>query len=130
MMENKEIDSQIAEKVMGWEFCERSFMRDVLLCGGVGEEMVTEEKWFKNGIAMYFVNRWNPSTNIAHAFEVVEKMKEKEFCFTLSDYLDSRFWDANFIIFKDSTKEFIGTANTPAMAICLAALEAVKAKEL
>ena len=109
-METKnDIDKRIATDVMGWE------KRPVY---GVG--------WWKRDKE----NRWKaigyhfkPSTNIAHALEVAEKMKEhKQYLYLVDSSGD--YWNAEF--FNATGKNYSCKANTPSMAICLAALEAVK----
>lgn len=110
-MKNQDIDRQIAEKVMGWE------LRPLY---GLGW-------WNKSdtGKLMQIRNIFNPSTDITHAFEVVRKMKKKNYCFTLADYSPiSKLWEAEFIN-DNNGKSFISTTNTPEMAICLAALKAI-----
>jgi len=110
-MKPKEIDRQIAEGVMGYE------KRPIY---GIG--------WWKKDKD----NRWKPiaysfkpSTNISHAFEVVEKMREK-FYFEIQDKNGSVFCAS----FEHKTRPgiYIGCDKNPAMAICLAALETIKIK--
>ena len=101
------IDREIAEKVMGWG----KWTCDTILNGGVA---------------------WNPSTDIKQAFEVVEKMRKRGLRFQLWDNIDS--WAAQFIniiqkpkgSYSYDTQYFQEDSDTPAMAICLAALKAVK----
>lgn len=119
---SKDIDRQIAEKVMGWNYEQGSPYRGerAMWC-----TPMTDEK--RCGLGQKFVDGWKPSTNIAHAFEVVERMKDK-WTFAICnnnvkhDYC-AEFWNDLHPMDKG---EFMQFADTPAMAICLAALEAVK----
>lgn len=60
MKPGRELDRLVAEKVMGWRTCPNVFP------GGVGWD--TGEERLRNW------RSWSPSTNIAHAWEVVEKV--------------------------------------------------------
>jgi len=99
-MDSREIDKKIATEVMGWSLAR--------------------------------IN-WNPSTNTAHAFEVVEKI--------LSEKHDDFTWEFDLSIFEGMSDATFGKHynrgkgkdvtwdaqnKETAMAICLAALEAVK----
>ena len=107
------IDRQIAEKIMGWTRVNPS------LCWW---DRKTEQptKYLKTG--------WRPSTTIAHAFEVVEKMA-KDGAELRMDYVDGN-WLVWFYCNK-TNKPLCAPDNkdhpkTPAMAICLATLETIK----
>lgn len=65
------------------------------------------------------------STNIAHAFEVVEKMHRIADFFLTYHAVDTS-WEADFS--TDNGTHCV-EADTPSLAICLAALEAVKGQE-
>ena len=116
-MDVKEIDRQIAEKVMGW----RPFFINKI-----------PASWYKEDIGglcelQYKDPKWRPSTNIAHAFEVVEKMRDLGWTFAIcnnnvleGDYC-GEFWNDKHPM---DAGEFMKFDNNPAMAICLAALEA------
>lgn len=60
---------------------------------------------------------WCPSTNIAQAFEVMEKIVETHCDFSL-ERSGAHQWTATF-------PGWSATARTPELAICLAALEAI-----
>ncbi len=64
---------------------------------------------------------WQPSTNIAHAWEVVERLRPTGARLILTDYGPD--WDAVFRR-SDDTYE-CAQADTAPLAICLAALRAV-----
>lgn len=106
---SREIDALVAEKVMGlWGFCkcdgEIGFTRhptrdrfECIDCGGwLGE---------------------NYSTDIAAAWEVVEKLSTWPWCFTRSG--ETFKFDLGY-----EGERYYAVAETPAMAICLAALKA------
>ena len=64
------------------------------------------------------------STNIAHAWRVVEKMRSLGFHFCLHQYEGNNHWNAQFD--KDDLDvvgSHGGQGETPALAICLAALK-------
>ncbi len=54
----RELDALVAEKVMGWSFCDGH--------GGY---------WSKGGLSMGSVHAWSPSTDIGAAWQVVEKLE-------------------------------------------------------
>ncbi len=116
------IDKQIAEKVMGWEALEPpGFWWDET-------NHKFEKPVCKDGENP--LNAWRPSTNIAHAFEVVGKMagNKKGYYFRLEWFSGNlvREWTAEF---NSVSRELynLASADTPAMAICLAALKAKEA---
>lgn len=125
-MTNAEIDQMIAEKVMGWKFKtidENTPLRFCLEDGGY----ILDGKVFRFTIG-YSTIEFNPSTNITDIFKAVDKI--------LADDKDVQFdlhgthKDYSAIFFKSGLGMEIlgaGDADTPAMAICMAALEAVKA---
>jgi len=109
------IDREIAEKVMG--YCERPVH-------GIGWwHQAEENRW---SVAQY---SWHPSTDIKQSFEVVEKMRERGW---LLDKLTNicvrkHYWQASFwkaVVWENT----YGNADTPAMAVCLAALKAMEDK--
>jgi len=138
-MESENINRQIAEKVMGWVIPkdkDMAFGRQVYhkeqkrwvwahyWCKQPPvdyEDELTGEMCIAPGC--YFAGNevWRPSTNIAHAFEVVEKMDD---CLHLRQHGEKGNWSASFCgHYHGHANE--SHADTPAMAICLAALEAV-----
>jgi len=77
---------------------------------------------------------WHPSTDIKQAFEVVEKMRKRGWLLNglsaLEEEENHKGWEACFEYYNKQTREAtieFEEANTPAMAICLAALKAVEA---
>ena len=101
------IDREITEKVMGW------FERDGY--------------WFcKNSTVIPFYC-WHPSTDIKQAFEVVDKMQELGFGFDLQINNTDDGYSAEFEKDTDPNNFNPMWHDTPAMAICLTALKAIKA---
>jgi len=117
MKAGRELDALVAEKVMGWK----------------------KVKWLgdydwrdKDGEQPYTVRAWNPSTDIAAAWQVVEKIQERQgrdrFIIYLSSYWGTNSWvyKCEFIM-ETVNKSVDGFADTAPLAICLAALRAVGA---
>jgi Phage ABA sandwich domain len=93
----REIDRLVAEKVMGLKVDDFDFILD--------------EKGLRDGeLANY-------STNIADAWKVVEKLRDRGILITVETLIDKykAYYDGRFGAF----------AETPSLAICLAALKAV-----
>ncbi len=110
-MKDREIDRQIAEKVMGWWI----------------DDILGHYYWESNDSDCFTVRLfrdWQPSTNIAHAFEVVEKLHLVADFFLTYHAVDN-LWEVDF---TTDDGDHLAEAGTPSMAICLAALEAVKEK--
>ena len=130
-MNEKEIDRQIAEKVMGWEwveFRERYPHADRDYWCIVGDIARTYVRSAKN---------WTPSTNIAHAFEVVDKMDEDGFDYRILCDHSSEKTEYEVEFYKlltngsivESGGQLFYDKKEKAMAICKAALKAVKGKD-
>ncbi len=107
-MENLEIDRQIAEKVMGWKVEEGSVPCWIMMW--VGTDRYIPFRSF------------SPSTNIAHAFEVVEKL-QKLYPDLYMSLIFPRVIKRIHYGFRTGSQ--VWEADTPAMAICLAALKAI-----
>lgn len=86
------LDRLIAEKVMGWT---------VTGAPSLGE--CRKGQWFWNKMSRVFLREgdygdceiWSPSTNIVHAWVVVEKMQENKYKFCLSNENEAN-WSALF----------------------------------
>jgi len=105
-MNEKEIDKKIATGVMGWIEDQASWV-------------YKDGDTYRCSYHLKGSHAWQPSTNIAQAFEVVEKMHSAGWSFKLRHFSVGG-WVAGFGTRVDAA------ADTPAMAICKAALEAVK----
>jgi hypothetical protein len=114
---SREIDAEVAEKVMGWknrhEYYEHNITR-------------FEDS---NGKFYYIGDKagspWSPSTDIAAAFQVVEKMEDRGFFFELSNTsIDpEKTYRASFFKNDEPISKY---AESLQLAICLAALTATK----
>ena len=104
-----ELNEWLAINVMGWEYHVNPSGCDY---------------YTLMGVTMGNVVTWKPNEDISQAFMVVEKMREKGFQLMLSDNEPDEGWLA---VFDHSPwQEWKATADTPAMAICLAVQKAVK----
>jgi hypothetical protein len=120
-----DIDKEIAEKVMEWkEDCDPEPHHPHYYLGTDGKIIATIKhrpyEWFE----------WHPSTDIKQAFEVVEKMREMGWEFYLEDpdrNNEKKGWYAEFLHHKSYDRNYgwSDDADTPAMAICKAALTAI-----
>jgi hypothetical protein len=126
-MNDNEISREIAEKVMGWhegDYTNRPAWMNTL---------PTKEKP-ASGFAQY-VEDWTPATDIAQAFQVVEKMEQDKF------YIEIRYereegwgWEVEFWkMISDGKVSQLGNQTCETFkelprTICLAALAAVEQK--
>ena len=119
MKAGRELDALIAEKVMGWEatadglYWDARQKRTRLVLGSAIAKK-REEMGIENGPGFVFA----PSTDIAAAWEVVEKAD----LWSLYGSIGDGPYRA-CIQFED--REGLMTADTAPLAICLAALKAV-----
>lgn len=111
-----ELDRLVAEKVMGWTSD----------CGVWN----CHRQWHaSHDILARTTDGWRPSTNIAHAWEVVEAKHPPHFVLQLQ-WLDSiQLWECHWDFKRCFNGEatISSTAQTAPHAICLAALKAVSA---
>lgn len=115
----RELDCLIAEKVMGWHW---------FVPHGVMTELPPEHQhiggWcnLDGSLAHGLYNRWQPSTNIAHAWEVVEKLSDP--CNSFRDYRG--FPAGTVFMYKWSGMDlWASTASEAALNICRVALQIV-----
>lgn len=110
-----ELDRLIGEKVMGWA------CKDAYGCDGLVWFDASGSELIDYGPTAY---GWSPSTNIAHAWEVVERVRLQDYG-SLELWWDAgaEWWCALFR-FKSETPEML-TADTAPLAICRAALKAI-----
>ena len=125
-----DINREIAEKVMGWKYIPERREQ-------VGEQGVIHyfaAHWTDNSQLVFYEFQWHPSTNIAQAFMVVEKMRELRpdgsdgFNFNLNwqGHKGITFCLAQFHRISGNLEHGQGSSDDPAEAICLAALKAVR----
>ena len=112
-MTNKELDQWIAENVMG-----------LVVRVDVGWSGKADWEPTSRGAKHY-------TEDLSPAFEVVEKMRERGYSFDLLYEQRYKYWSAAFIM-REEMKGFgcewceFGDADTPSMAICLAAKKAIE----
>jgi hypothetical protein len=117
MMDLREIDRLVAEKVMGWSIYKEK--------SGFEWYAVVEDGKFK---FIRSVETFEPTKDIRDAWKVVEKLRERRI-FSLYDAWDeddNKIFCANFE-YNDTyhVVDYKGYAGTATLAICLAALKSV-----
>jgi hypothetical protein len=124
MEAGRELDSLVAEDVMGWKMAiatdgTTEYWDNGTFCGGKRVEPVT------GGFRLDdYSNTWNPSTNISNAWEVLEKMRERFDWVGIDSVMKSRYRCLIIDRIVLDGKETIGEciADTAPEAICKAAL--------
>lgn len=131
MSESRELDAQIATQIMGWT----DVQRDCSVPYGddtCDYDPANDDKRL-NGTSRRAVPLY--PINIAQAFKVVEKMREREMTVEIScDYPDLE-WDVVFVrreelepdVYREPLRGEYSSTSLPE-AICRAALEAMKEK--
>lgn len=105
--DNQRIDALIATKVMGWV---------------LPEETITYwSNWRDaNGNELRSVKAWQPTSDIAQAFQVVERMRELGWTYYAEWEPDDKAW----VLFSNDEHlmDYVGEDESMPKAICLAAL--------
>jgi len=115
-MTDEQINEIIAEYVMGWAIHPRN------------TAFWVPQLYMKTDDYQHVIrSEWKPSTDIASAFQVVEKMREKNWLFHCSNHSDS--WGAEFWFTQEWREHCEKVDSSLPRAICLAALSALKALE-
>lgn len=115
-----EMDRLVAEKVMGWAI-KRHYQPEGMIFHAREDDAI-----FVDGKMKWWANAWSPSTNIAHAWGVVEKMRQLSWkAFQLSSHDEGQRWGA---IFMSGGMEARKVADTAPLAICRASLIAMESK--
>lgn len=128
----REIDREIAEKVMGWKLGKPEWCHGPMMHGGsfIRFWLDKDGQYAKHG-ATIFSEQWNPSTDIFAAWQVVEKMREKgrHFLFMMSH--ESGLSIASFYLGPHDRNDLSATEefDKASLAICRAALKAVENKQ-
>ncbi len=129
MKAGRELDALVAENVMGWHVYESGrcslMARQTLPDGDEIEHIIaTTHPWETAD--------YSPSTDIAAAWQVVEKLMEKGWTVTLAPrqfekYPENRFkfHGCRMVGDPQTMQSFSDHADTAPLAICLAALKAV-----
>ena len=113
MEAGKGFDAIIARQVMGWT---KATLHD--------DVTGPEAYWCMGGKAMAPVDSFTPSTDIASAWEVVEKLRAQGHHTILSPHDEG--WALTILNAFTSGEDLVATAHTAPLAICLAALKAVQ----
>lgn len=110
MNPSRELDALVAEKVMGWKW---------------EDDRLTIEGHYKDENGEYH-SSFFPSTDIAAAWEVVEKFDRYEIVKTELPLPTGEVWKPH-VVLSHWKKDSFGTAfgDTVPHAICLAALKAI-----
>lgn len=128
MKPGRELDAHVAESVMGWHLCKctdwqiEKWKITHLYTQRFGSDRTC------NCCGQLYINVWNPSTNIAAAWEVVEKTD------LLSIYHLTNVNVGGWAIveleggFENNEDVLVGKCESAPHAICLAALKAVGEK--
>ncbi len=117
MKPSPQLDALIIEKVMGWEKC-----RDG--CLGTDDHWVWKGTRWSHGYFETAYSPFTPSTSIAAAWEVVEKMEKDGYRFEMDDQpREQMYYRVEFYSFEPT--RFVETSISMPLTICLAALKAV-----
>lgn len=122
------INRLIAEEIFGWEYRHDEITDPIP--SYYQFTRIFQDEGLSKGVFCNFAPSWQPSVKIREAFMVVEKMRKKGFAFEM-------YWHTNrcgeprpqalFYFVPDNALEYYyAVADTPAMAICLAALKAIR----
>ena len=138
-----ELDALVAEKVMGWKRLEPDTHHKFGFYGSDPQRnpegtifIGTQEEYGRLSVggSWLLTNQWSPSTSIADAWEVVEKMQSmnNQRDIHIECLLDK--WSVSMCHFERDGEsmewgDWTIDANTAPHAICLAALKAVGATE-
>jgi hypothetical protein len=118
-MNLREIDRLVAEKVMGWKL--RKYFEDD--CYITDEWMTDIQDKFNNSFIVIDVDKFNPSTDIRDAWQVVEKLKIAVIPQAGDPPTDMKYLaEIDRQPFGDNYEAYAGTAE---LAICLVALKSV-----
>lgn len=129
----REIDALVAEKVMLWPFpedCEAFSATDETWCyrhpkKGVLKGTAYYVKYAPEGTKYSRdYKRWSPTTDIAAAMDVVEKMKSEGYSVFMDDAHNGKWTVCFYKPDGEATVYHHGQADTLELAICLAALRA------
>ncbi len=117
MKAGRELDARVAEEVMGWKVD-----REAWTVAKPHKEK-PDTFWCVPLIEGYW-GAWNPSTHIADAWRVVEKLNSDGYIVEIVN--DCVAWSVSFTHVDDGKKHVADWKNSPEAQICLAALKAVE----
>jgi Phage ABA sandwich domain len=116
-MNLREINHLIATKVMGWELLKvKNHYGDEV--GIWIDPKINKFKAFLEGVKE---DEFSPTTNIADAWQVVEKF-DFNYLYRSKDFADGK-WECK--LSRKDERVYYAVAETAPLAICLAALKAV-----
>ena len=111
----RELDALVAEKVMGWKVDnEHPYTTYYDGIDFMGSNCEDDQAY------------WSPSTDIAAAWQVVEKMRERGYdtCVSNGERPPPNVWEAEIYVYPGGLGGGCEKADTAPLAICLAALKA------
>jgi len=121
-MDNRDIDRQVAEKVMGWKTERTPIWNDV------SHFLENDNCWITGNFPIP-VKDWHPSTSWNDAWQVIEKMREKSLWLSLWQIPSKNpEWNARFSfggMYSGNRIWGEGYHLTAPLAICKAALKAI-----
>lgn len=130
----RELDRLVATRVMGWRLDPDPNMPRAWQCregerwvwaGYLAADPMIDDDGVPDIHPICGTRRFDPSSSIASAWEVVEKMRADEFALRLLDQTHrTRLWDCRFYKYPESTAIEYQSADTAPLAISLAALRA------
>lgn len=134
MEAGRELDALIAEKVMGWK--RMSYMEAEPGCKYPSPERITgywhsldlKEQRRAEDCDDYYSpeDAWSPSTDIASAWEVVEKMGRHEISIHMRSDSNTDCVTKRYYLMDYTCRALLAEAETAPHAICLAALKAIE----
>lgn len=126
-MTDAEIVRLLAGNVMGWTILPISSDNLLIMdeAGDPTKEWVRRFTWGP-GRGQNSVQEWNPLTSISDAFQVVEKMRERRYTFSLQTSLtDTTVATKAAFSDSDAGEDFVKVDPITSRAICLAAIAAI-----
>lgn len=127
LLPSRELDARVAEKIMGLKgavfICPKCDSNDLRIHWLTGQDCCSSCEFNLNFKGRYFIPK-PYSQKIEAAWTVVEKMKDYAPC--LEWTLERKSWE---FCLEKGRDVWNAEADTPPLAICLAALAAVKEKK-
>jgi len=124
-VEAAKLDAEVAEKIMGWPKLEIGQMEPL---AGYWDRYYYIEVRYEDSRGDWPSKKWSPSTDIKDAFDVVAKMKEREYeefgVWWVHEDQPGDGWHAWF----GYNQKYKANGLTAAEAICNAALTALRSK--
>ena len=132
-MSDAELNAAVAEKVMGWKLYDYEKGRYAKTKADYVDAYTNDGWGWEGRSGDEYAHQWSPSTDIAAAWGVVEKMKADGWFFQLGDVIELPEWLSRFTspFFPPGgpVQDASAMDKSAGRSICLAALAAVEAKE-